>query len=476
MAVLLGFPLRAAVGQWAPSLTAHDPNPPLTLEGTPAPAAPVGWIAPAPLRAAQFFLLSDTPVVITPLPAGEASVSGITRTPGRTPGWVYGPLFGTTPATLPVGQMAATRPPGAHTAPPQVTFWRDASSPAANPIFGASLTFPGRVPTNLPVEVSAALGVGLPLQFALPLPVVGLTPLPGRSVPPRLVGTAASPGLTILSPFLEDAPVVTPSQTRPGVGAWRHVDVQGAGLSLTVVPPEYPAGVQSLVLPLRRTLAVAVSETFWWLAPPPPEYPAGAQSTSLPARRAAAAPVTESVWWMPPPVDLPAGARAVLVPLRVIVRGREVAYTPLPIFGEPPPPGEILLAVLRPARGTVFPAPPENRLVLAATATPPLPAPGQPRARTSPRRAPSSTLTWLGYMPAPATVMPPGQSRGPVVPRPGRAAPVTPYLAAYILTVPPTPFTGAEMWQFPDSPTVYTFGGSDGTVWVFASAPTVWEW
>jgi hypothetical protein len=32
------------------------------------------------------------------------------------------------------------------------------------------------------------------------------------------------------------------------------------------------------------------------------------------------------------------------------------------------------------------------------------------------------------------------------------------------------------MWQFQDGPTVYTFGGPDGTTWVFAADITTWEW
>lgn len=341
------------------------------------------------------------------------------------------------------------------------------------PVVGCT-PLPVRWPTNAAVGTISTVNTGLPLQFALPLPVVGLAPLPGRSVPARLVSTAASPGLPILSPFLEDAPVRITGQTRPQAGPWRRVDILGPALTQAVTPPEYPTGQAQLLLPRRQTPAAAVTETFWWMPAPVVDIPVGL-SQVLPQ---AAVPirVTETLGWMPPAAaDLPMGLSRTL-PRRTPTSVPWVGYTPLPLFDEPPPPGGRLLALVRPRQTPMGSAHEPLSLLLGAVVALPPGVAGLLRPGAPIRRAPGGTLTWLGYLPAPATVMPPGAVGQPRVPSPGRAAPVSPYLATYILQVPASPFTAAEMWQFQDAPTMYTFGGTDGTVWVFAAAPTMWEW
>lgn len=78
--------------QWAPTLTAHDPNPPITLEGSPSTIAPtsitseeafgtptitaVGYIVPTGIPSAESFgsptITSSATVVVTGIPSEEA--------------------------------------------------------------------------------------------------------------------------------------------------------------------------------------------------------------------------------------------------------------------------------------------------------------------------------------------------------------------------------------------------------------------
>ena len=432
--------------QWQPTTTAHDPNPPIPLESVPVTLTVVRGIEPRRRRAVQYLRLKGGEVALPAVaPVGAATLLLPPPSPRRTPGWgLRGTVLDAAPVADPTFPPLSRVPGRAPLAPPDVTYWAEPPAPVVAPFLGLSLLTPGRaLPRPPQVDGEAPIA----LQGELPLPPQAAPVVP-RPLHPAPLDNYQWTNLSALDPHIEDFPIApwTGLQVRPQVGRWRAI-----GVAEGQVPP------------------VVAAE------PPPGQGLVGR------GRPAAAEGGSWGLFWTPPDVvaERPPGGAEALVPGRAALRGpaeiyRAVANTLQVEY----PPGAQRLAGPRgnPARGVVAWDIPSTLLFAVVLPPPPaMPGAGGPP-RSAPRRGRTTVWSWAGYIPPPATPLPPGVSRGPFAARGHGHAPVAPYLAAYILSIPAAQFGPAELWQFPDGSTLYTFGDDGPVVWAFQADSTIWEW
>jgi hypothetical protein len=446
---LLGFGRLlpdAAWSQWQPTLTAHDPDPPLPLESVPVVTPAVGGVLDL-FRLHRLFLRfkGGEVVVAAVAPVGEASY--LLPLGGRKapPGWqLRGTALDAAPVVDPIFPPMSRVPRRSSTAPPDAYFWVEPAVAVVAPFLGQATQVPhGRPP--VPPQMTGEAPIVL--QGELPLPPTAPPVIPRRA-PSTPLETYQWPGLSALDPHIEDFPVAPWTATTgvPKAGTWRPV-----GVLESQVPP------------------VAVVE------PPPGQSYAGRGASRAPEGG------TWATFWNPPDVaaPLPPGtAEGGVPPARLPVRGLvelsvRAAQT---LLGELPPGRTAQSGGRSGGRGPVAWDLPST--LLFAVVLPPPPAPsgtgGAPRSAL--RRGRTTIWSWSGYIPAPATPMPPGVQKGPFAGKGHGHAPVSPYHAAYVISLPPALFGPAELWQFPDGTTLYTFGGDGPVAWAFQADRIIWEW
>lgn len=327
---------------------------------------------------------------------------------------------------------------------PTMGYWELAGGGGANPFLGQSTTLVRWPATRLP---TLAAGTPQTLQGELPLPspvAATMVRRPWHIPPDQLSG----PALAALDPHMEDFPVApwVVSQTRPLPGAWRPV-----GVAEGQTPPVTPQ-----------------------------ELPPGQRADGRGARISSTASASWDLFWTPPDVlvALPPGAAEGGVPGRATPADRTGLYLAMSaLLAVEYPPGQVLGADARALpRGPAGAA--SASLALLSVVLPPPPA--GPAAGGAPpsavKRGRTVVWSWTGYIPPPATPLPPGASRGPFAARGHGHAPVAPYLSAYVISIPPALYGPAEQWQFPGGLTLYTFGGDWAAAWEFQADCTIWEW
>jgi len=461
--------------QWQPDLTTHDPNPPIPLESAPVVTPTFGHIPPPHQRRWEFLRLKGgEAVVVVPLPVGEG-LGVLPRGGGRLPPSVV--ARGTVIDSLPADPTfpGAWAPPRGmeRPQPPQEYFWvepaaavdapttprplplpRRAATPPPDifawveplpvpPFFGQSTTLQRRPPAPPP---SVETGPSQSLLGELPLPPTA-TPVIPRRAPSPPPDQQPWPGLSLLDPHIEDFPILpwTAATTRPQTGAWRPV-----GVAEGQIPPAAPAELPPGQAALGRGLVAVPRQNASW-----------------------------DLFWTPPDVvqALPPGAAEGGVPGRANLGTRAGVYAAVAqaLLGELPP-GRAAAARV-PTRISPPVGSSGSTLLLFAVVVPPpagaasAPVPGVPK-----RRGRTVIWSWGGYIPPPATPLPPGVQHGPFAGRGHGHAPVSPYGAAYVLSIPPALFGVAELWQFPGGLSMYTFGGDDAAAWEFQAPSTIWEW
>ena len=446
---LLGFGRLlpdAAWSQWQPTLTAHDPDPPLPLESVPVVTPAVGGVLDL-FRLHRLFLRfkGGEVVVAAVAPVGEASYLLPLGERKAPPGWqLRGTVLDAAPVVDPIFPPMSRVPRRPSTAPPDAYFWVEPAVAVVAPFLGQATQVPhGRPP--VPPQMTGEAPIVL--QGELPLPPTAPPVIPRRA-PSTPLETYQWPGLSALDPHIEAFPVAPWTATTgvPKAGTWRPV-----GVLESQVPP------------------VAVVE------PPPGQSYAGRGASRAPEGG------TWATFWNPPDVaaPLPPGtAEGGVPPARLPVRGLvelsvRAAQT---LLGELPPGRTAQSGGRSGGRGPVAWDLPST--LLFAVVLPPPPAPsgtgGAPRSALG--RGRTTIWSWSGYIPAPATPMPPGVQKGPFAGKGHGHAPVSPYHAAYVISLPPALFGPAELWQFPDGTTLYTFGGDGPVAWAFQADRIIWEW
>lgn len=352
--------------------------------------------------------------------------------------WVEPAAVAVAPPTLPLPQPVPARRPSP---PPDVFAWVEPLP--VPPVFGQSATLQRR-PSAPPPGVET--GPSRPLLGELPLPPTSAPVIPRRPAgqPPD---QQIWPGLSLLDPHIEDFPILpwTAATTRPQEGAWRPV-----GVAEGQIPPTAPT------------------------EPPPGRAVLGRGRAVTPRQNA-----SWDLFWTPPDVvqALPPGAAEGGVPGRANLGTRAGVYAAVAqaLLGELPP-GRAAAARV-PTRISPPVGSSGSTLLLFSVVVPPpagaasAPVPGVPT-----RRGRTVVWSWGGYIPPPATPLPPGVQRGPFAGHGHGHAPVSPYGAAYVLSIPPALFGVAELWQFPGGLSMYTFGGDDAAAWEFQAPSTIWEW
>lgn len=351
--------------------------------------------------------------------------------------WVEPATAAGAPPVLPLPQPVPAR---RLTLPPDVFAWVEPLP--VPPVFGQSTTLRRRPPASPP---SVETGPSRPLLGELPLPPTSAPVIPRRPAgqPPD---QQIWPGLSLLDPHIEDFPILpwTAATTRPQEGAWRPV-----GVAEGQIPPTAAAEPPPGQAALGRGLAVTPRQNASW-----------------------------DLFWTPPDVvpALPPGAAEGGVPGRGNLRTRAGIYAAVAqaLLGELPP-GRAAAARV-PARVPLPVGSSGSTLLLFSVVVPPPGAASAPVPGVPTRRGRTVVWSWGGYIPPPATPLPPGVQRGPFAGRGHGHAPVTPYLSAYVLSIPPALFDVAELWQFPGGLSMYTFGGDDAAAWEFQAPSTIWEW
>lgn len=354
-------------------------------------------------------------LAFTPAPVADPIFPPLSRVPGRTP-----------------------------TAPPDVYFWVEPPVVVVAPFMGQATQVPHGRPPVAPQVIGEAPVV---LQGELPLPPTA-PPVVPRRAPSTPLETYQWPGLSALDPHIGDYPVApwTAATGVPKAGVWRPV-----GVVESQVPP------------------VAVVE------PPPGQAHVGRGAPHAPEGG------TWATFWNPPDVavPLPPGAsEGGVPPSRLPVRGLvelsvRVAQT---LLGELPPGRAAQAGGRAGGRGPVAWDLPSTLLFAIVLPPPPAQSGTGGAPRSAPQRGRTTLWSWSGYIPVPATPMPPGVQRGPFAGKGHGHAPVSPYHAAYVISLPPALFGPAELWQFPDGTTLYTFGGDEPVAWAFQADRIIWEW